>query len=49
MANINEMAHAIKDETEEQRKKLERLDENMGAADENVEKGLGELQSAAKH
>ena len=49
MANINEMAHAIKDETEEQRKKLERLDQNMEAADDNVEKGLDQLKSARKH
>ena len=40
MANINEMAHAIKEEVDGQGEKLEKLNENMGAADANVEKGL---------
>lgn len=44
MANINEMAGAIAKETTEQGEKLARLDENMSAADKNVEDGVKELK-----
>ena len=49
MANINEMAGAIAKETTEQGEKLARLDENMAAADANVEDGVKELKQAAVH
>ena len=44
MANLNEMAGAIKTEVEQQGEKLTRLDNNMGEADTNVEKGLDQLK-----
>jgi|TARA_B110001450_G_C17509145_1_gene435655 t-SNARE complex subunit (syntaxin) len=49
MANINEMAGAIAKETAEQGEKLNLLDENMTAADANVEDGVKELKQAAVH
>ena len=49
MQNINEMAGAIAKETAEQGEKLQRLDENVTAADENVEGAVKELKEAATH
>ena len=49
MANLNEMAGAIKTEVEQQGEKLTRLDNNMGEADKNVEKGVDQLKSARDH
>ena len=49
MANINEMAGVIAQETVEQGEKLARLDENMTDADKNVEDGVKELKQAAVH
>lgn len=48
MADLNELATAIAEETNEQGEKLEKLDENVGKAAEDVEKGVDELKSAHK-
>ena len=49
MANINEIAQAIGQETEEQGEKLTKLDEHITVADENVEKGVENLHKARKY
>ena len=49
MANINEIAGAIAKEVDEQGEKLEKLEEDIIKADENVEKGVVNLKEAAVH
>ena len=44
MGNINEMAKDIAMETKIQGEKLEKLDDNMAAADENASEALDQLK-----
>jgi len=49
MQNINMMAKDLAVETRNQGEKLEKLDSNMAAADNNAAEALTELNSARKH
>jgi hypothetical protein len=49
MSNMNEIAKDIAVETKAQGEKMEKLDDNMGAAEENAEKALDNLKEAAVH